>query len=357
MSSKDVTALETALLKALAEVRTSELDRGVCLVGPHRDELELSVGGMPARGYASHGESWSLALALRLASFALLREGREDPVLILDDVFAELDTGRRDRLAALVAGAEQVLITAAVPADVPAVLDGARYTVSAGTVTSRVGARSRAAGPSGRAGTDPDRVRLAVEALAVAKADARGRGDLPAGFGRGPGQTKAMIPNGRAYPRPHPLDARRAAGRGRPRREDPQLLASAIGGLLDTHGWQQRAAMGSVFGRWAEIVGADLAAHTRAGQFRRRRAGGHGGLDRLGDPGPAARPGARQAAQRRARRRNGAPGQGPRPGRAAPARRLARSRQQGARRHVRITAGRLRHQGKDDRGCRCPKVK
>jgi DNA replication and repair protein RecF len=132
---EDVPALETALLKALAEVRASELDRGVCLVGPHRDELELSVAGLPARGYASHGESWSLALALRLASFALLREGREDPVLILDDVFAELDTGRRDRLAALVAGAEQVLITAAVPADIPAVLDGVRFAVSAGSVT------------------------------------------------------------------------------------------------------------------------------------------------------------------------------------------------------------------------------
>src|SRR6185369_7894507 len=98
----DIGALETALLKALSGVRASELDRGVCLVGPHRDELELAVGGLPARGYASHGESWSLALALRLASFALLREGREDPVLILDDVFAELDTGRRDRLAGLV---------------------------------------------------------------------------------------------------------------------------------------------------------------------------------------------------------------------------------------------------------------
>src|SRR5437763_4976493 len=132
---EDVPALETALLKALAEVRASELDRGVCLVGPHRDELELSVGGLPSRGYASHGESWSLALALRLASFALLREGREDPVLILDDVFAELDAGRRDRLAALVAGAEQVLITAAVPADIPAVLDGVRFAVSPGSVT------------------------------------------------------------------------------------------------------------------------------------------------------------------------------------------------------------------------------
>jgi DNA replication and repair protein RecF len=130
----DVPGLETAMLKALAAARASELDRGVCLAGPHRDELELSVGGMPARGYASHGESWSLALALRLASFGLLREGREDPVLILDDVFAELDTGRRDRLAALASGAEQVLITAAVPADIPGILAGARFTVRTGTV-------------------------------------------------------------------------------------------------------------------------------------------------------------------------------------------------------------------------------
>ena len=134
----ETAGLETALLKALAGVRASELDRGVCLVGPHRDELELSIGGMPARGYASHGESWSLALALRLASFALLREDREDPVLILDDVFAELDAGRRDRLAALVADAEQVLVTAAVPADVPDVLAGARFDVRAGVI-SRAG--------------------------------------------------------------------------------------------------------------------------------------------------------------------------------------------------------------------------
>jgi DNA replication and repair protein RecF len=140
---EDTAALETAhledaMLKALDGVRASELDRGVCLVGPHRDELELSIGGLPARGYASHGESWSLALALRLASFTLLRQGHEDPVLILDDVFAELDAGRRDRLAGLVAGAEQVLITAAVPADIPDVLAGARFEVQAGVI-SRVG--------------------------------------------------------------------------------------------------------------------------------------------------------------------------------------------------------------------------
>jgi DNA replication and repair protein RecF len=131
----DAGGLEAMMLKALAAVRASELDRGVCLVGPHRDELALSIGELPARGYASHGESWSLALALRLASFALLREGREDPVLLLDDVFAELDAGRRDRLAGLVADAEQVLITAAVPADVPAMLAGPRFDVSAGVIS------------------------------------------------------------------------------------------------------------------------------------------------------------------------------------------------------------------------------
>jgi DNA replication and repair protein RecF len=130
-----VRAAEQALREALLEVRASELDRGVCLAGPHRDELELSVRGLPARGYASHGESWSLALALRLASYDLLRAGREDPVLILDDVFAELDAGRRDRLAALVAQAEQVLVTAAVPEDIPSLLTGAHFRVSAGTLT------------------------------------------------------------------------------------------------------------------------------------------------------------------------------------------------------------------------------
>jgi len=130
-----VKAADEALRAALAEVRDSELDRGVCLAGPHRDELDLSVRALPARGYASHGESWSLALALRLASFDLLRTDREDPVLILDDVFAELDAGRRDRLAALVACAEQVLVTAAVPADVPPLLTGARFTLSGGELT------------------------------------------------------------------------------------------------------------------------------------------------------------------------------------------------------------------------------
>ena len=128
--------LQARLLEALGRLRSQELDRGVCLVGPHRDDLVLSLGPFPARGYASHGESWSYALALRLASYDLLRrESGGDPVLVLDDVFAELDTGRRDRLAALVAGAEQVLVTAAVAQDVPEALVGARVDVMDGEVT------------------------------------------------------------------------------------------------------------------------------------------------------------------------------------------------------------------------------
>jgi DNA replication and repair protein RecF len=131
----DPEVLEALLREALAARRRAELERAVCLVGPHRDELELHIGGLPARGYASHGESWSLALALRLAGFQLLRATGEDPVLMLDDVFAELDSGRRDRLAELAADAEQVLITAAVPQDVPPGLSGARFRVANGVVT------------------------------------------------------------------------------------------------------------------------------------------------------------------------------------------------------------------------------
>ncbi len=130
----DPAELELLLREALAARRRAELERGVCLVGPHRDELELQIGGLPSRGYASHGESWSLALALRLAAYRLLRAEGEDPVLVLDDVFAELDSDRRERLAGLVGDAEQVLVTAAVPGDVPASLSGARYTVADGVI-------------------------------------------------------------------------------------------------------------------------------------------------------------------------------------------------------------------------------
>jgi DNA replication and repair protein RecF len=126
--------LHAAMLAELANRRGDELDRGVTLVGPHRDELQLGIGDLPARGYASHGESWSLALSLRLASYDLQRSDGEDPVLVLDDVFAELDSDRRHRLASSVEAAEQVLVTAAVAADVPDALAGARYDVRGGGV-------------------------------------------------------------------------------------------------------------------------------------------------------------------------------------------------------------------------------
>ena len=137
--SVDRAGLEQAMLAELERRRGDELDRGLSLVGPHRDELLLTLGNgetrLPVKGYASHGESWSFALSLRLASYDLLRADGDDPILILDDVFAELDTERRAQLADLVAGAEQVLVTAAVGADVPAALAGTRYAVGDGEVT------------------------------------------------------------------------------------------------------------------------------------------------------------------------------------------------------------------------------
>lgn len=116
----DRESLQDLLLTALATRRDAELERGVCLVGPHRDDLDLRLGEQPAKGFASHGESWSFAVALRLAAYELLRDDGSEPVLLLDDVFAELDTKRRHALAVVAESAEQVLVTAAVPEDIPA---------------------------------------------------------------------------------------------------------------------------------------------------------------------------------------------------------------------------------------------
>lgn len=138
VSTPDRSELAEALLAGLAARRAAEIERGVTLVGPHRDDLALALGDLPAKGYASHGESWSFALALRLAAYELLRSDGVEPVLVLDDVFAELDTGRRDRLAALVSGATQLLVTCAVPEDVPTALYGVRYDVDLNTVTRAV---------------------------------------------------------------------------------------------------------------------------------------------------------------------------------------------------------------------------
>ncbi|WP_417563180.1 DNA replication/repair protein RecF [Microbacterium sp.] len=128
---------------ALAAKRTAELDRGLTLVGPHRDDLVLRVRGLPVKGYASHGESWSVALSLRLASAELLRAQSQlgDPVLILDDVFAELDVQRRERLAVLTADYEQVIVTSAVEADVPRALRAHVVRVEAGTIVDPEQAR------------------------------------------------------------------------------------------------------------------------------------------------------------------------------------------------------------------------
>ncbi|ORC02383.1 DNA replication/repair protein RecF [Mycobacterium persicum] len=121
--------LEARLLAALAARRDAEVERGVCLVGPHRDDLELRLGDQPAKGFASHGESWSMAVALRLAAYELLRVEGSDPVLLLDDVFAELDTRRRRALASVAESAEQVVVTAAVPEDIPAGWDAKRVQI------------------------------------------------------------------------------------------------------------------------------------------------------------------------------------------------------------------------------------
>jgi DNA replication and repair protein RecF len=118
--------LQSALLTALSARRGAELERGVCLVGPHRDDLELRLGDQPAKGFASHGESWSFAIALRLAAYELLRADGSEPVLLLDDVFAELDAARRLALATVAEAAEQVLVTAAVLEDIPAGWDATR---------------------------------------------------------------------------------------------------------------------------------------------------------------------------------------------------------------------------------------
>ncbi len=135
LAGLDRGALEERLLTAMSDARAAEIARGVTVVGPHRDDVSLMLGDLPAKGYASHGESWSYALALRLAAYELLRADGIEPVLALDDVFAELDVGRRDRLADLVGGASQVLVSCAVEADIPPALRGARFGVVEGGIS------------------------------------------------------------------------------------------------------------------------------------------------------------------------------------------------------------------------------
>ncbi|CAM2908690.1 DNA replication/repair protein RecF [Skermania piniformis] len=150
--STDPAVTAELLRTALAAARRKELERGVCLVGPHRDDVELLLGTNPAKGYASHGESWSFALALRLGSFTLLRSDGTDPVLLLDDVFAELDRRRRSALAAAAIDAEQVLVTAAVADDVPVELTGRRVGVVCSAAADDAVRRSSLAAESAESG-------------------------------------------------------------------------------------------------------------------------------------------------------------------------------------------------------------
>jgi DNA replication and repair protein RecF len=138
LETPDRGQIEQLFREKLERLRPKELERGITLVGPHRDDLVLILGSLPAKGYASHGESWSYALSLRLASLEILKaESRlGDPILILDDVFAELDADRRAKLAELVQGNEQVIITAAVIEDVPETLVAKRFSVVSGEITN-----------------------------------------------------------------------------------------------------------------------------------------------------------------------------------------------------------------------------
>jgi DNA replication and repair protein RecF len=117
------------------EVSRQEIERGVSLIGPHRDDLHLQLGDFPAKGYASHGESWSMAISLRIGSYNLLKSEGAEPVLILDDIFAELDTVRRQQLISVTQMAEQTFITAAVESDLPSELLSTKYYVTPGVVS------------------------------------------------------------------------------------------------------------------------------------------------------------------------------------------------------------------------------
>ena len=138
LDTADKEEIANLFREKLLRMRQKELERAITLVGPHRDDLVLILGSLPAKGYASHGESWSFALALRLASLEILKQESRlgDPILILDDVFAELDADRRDKLAELVKSNEQVIITAAVVEDVPESLVAKRFSVVAGVITN-----------------------------------------------------------------------------------------------------------------------------------------------------------------------------------------------------------------------------
>ena len=293
-----------SLLGAAGRGPEAEIERGVTLVGPHRDDVTLTLGELPAKGYASHGESWSFALALRLAAYELLRADGIEPVLVLDDVFAELDAGRRDRLAELVGGASQVLVTCAVEDDVPAALAGRAIRRSTEGGVDAVSDR--------RTPPRPGRRRAVA-----APSSARGR----AGRGpRTPGSRRASRRPGR---RPGAAGGPAGYSGPGPDPRDPQPFGAVLGRLVKSRGWQQPAAEA----RGVRRVGAGGRRRPRraqpAGQAGGRRAHRRGRVDRLGDP---AAPAGRQAAEpdrRRGRPERGDQAAHPRPGRAVLGQRAA----------------------------------
>jgi DNA replication and repair protein RecF len=133
--SADISHNVEVLTARQIEVARQEQDRGVSLIGPHRDDLHLQLGDFPAKGYASHGESWSMAISLRIGAYNLLKSEGAEPVLILDDIFAELDTTRRQQLTSVTQMAEQTFITAAVESDLPAELLSEKFYVKPGVVS------------------------------------------------------------------------------------------------------------------------------------------------------------------------------------------------------------------------------
>ena len=132
--NSDINNNISIISEKLEEIAYQEIERGVCLIGPHRDDLHLQLGDFPAKGYASHGESWSMAISLRIGSFNLLKDEGSEPILILDDVFAELDTSRRHQLMSATQVAEQTIITAAVESDLPQELLTQRFYVTPGLI-------------------------------------------------------------------------------------------------------------------------------------------------------------------------------------------------------------------------------
>ena len=248
---------------ALAESRPPEIERGVTLVGPHRDDLVLKLGRLPAKGYASHGESWSYALALRLASYDLLRAEGNEPVLVLDDVFAELDSRRRERLAELVAAGEQVLVTAAVDDDVPGVLAGTRYAVSEGDGRARMTENTPGTGAGGGSGAGT----RARRARALRRRPGAGGAARRQGAG-----ARARAPRRSSGSRPGAW--RPALRRARPTAGTRMPLGAAINRLITERGWETPAAVGGVMGRWPQIVGAGGGPALRPAALRRGRPSG-----------------------------------------------------------------------------------